>query len=74
MDDQDKELENLELQFPIQSGIAVGAAYAQAIAAGQKVMQVIDGGIWEVSKDGKRKIKDLEPEFHVGAGKSINIS
>ena len=73
MDDQEKTIEDLEQQFPMQSGKAIGAAYKRAIASGQTVMQVIDGGLWEVSKFGKRKIKDVEPEFHIGVGTRFKI-
>jgi hypothetical protein len=74
MEDREKQIDILEQQFPKQSGIALAAAYQHSIESGQKVLQVIEGQLWEVSKNERRIVKDVEPDIHIGAGTSFNIA
>lgn len=69
---KDIELDNLEQLIP---SLAVGAmhkAYLDTLSAGNSVLEVIDGAIYEVFADGsKKKIKDVAPCIKVDINKKI---
>jgi len=70
----DQEIQNLESKFPAASGAAFAAARAQALAAGQSVLQTQDGVILEVFPDGRRvSIKAIEQPTPVTPGSIITI-
>jgi len=74
MSDDEKNIRDLENQFPATSCEAFAAARRQALAAGQSVLQSDQGVIYEIFPDGTRKpLKNIEPPTPVVPGRKINI-
>jgi hypothetical protein len=74
MPDQEEEIVRLEEQFPALAGAAFAAARAEALAAGESVLQSEGGAIYEIFPDGTRKwVKDIEPPTRVVRGAKITI-
>ena len=70
----DQDIQKLENQFPAVSGSAFAAARAQALAAGQSVMESVQGIIYEVFPDGRRQqIKEIESPTAVAFGSKITL-
>ena len=71
---KDAELDNLEKLIPSLANGAMHKAYLDALSAGNSVLEVIDGAIYEVFADGsKKKIKDVAPYIKVDINKKINL-
>jgi hypothetical protein len=69
---KDLELDNLEEFIPLLAKGAMQKAYLDTLASGDSVLEVIDGAIYEVFADGKkRKIKDVPPSLHVEINSKI---
>lgn len=74
MRDQENEIQRLENQFPLVSGLAFAAARAQVLASGQSVLQSEGGFIYEVFPDGRRVVfKQIEPPTTVTPGSQFAI-
>jgi hypothetical protein len=72
MADQERQILQLESQFPAASGSAFAAAREQVLASGQSVLQSEQGFIYEVFPDGRRLVvKQIEPPTPVVAGCKI---
>jgi len=57
---KDIELDNLEKLIPSLANGAMHKAYLDALSAGNSVLEVIDGAIYEVFADGsKKRLKTL---------------
>jgi hypothetical protein len=70
----DKEIDELESQFPALAGKAFAAARDRVLAAGLSVLQSKDGVIYEVFPDGRRvPVKRIEPPTHFASGKIFTI-
>ena len=70
----EKDIANLENQFPPASGSAFATAREQVLASGQSVLQSEDGSIYEVFPDGtKRWVKNIEAPTPVAPGSKIEI-
>jgi len=68
------EIERLENEFPMVSGIAFAEARQKVLDSGQSVLQVEDGVIYEVFPDGKRVIrKKIAAPTTVDSGMKIII-
>ena len=75
MADQEKDIVELENQFPSASDSAFAGARQHVLASGQSVLQSEDGCIYEVFPDGtKRLIKKIEPPLPVVRGRKITIA
>lgn len=62
MPDAEKEIEELEAQFPTVTGAAFAEARRQVLASGQSVLQVEDAAIYRVFPDGRKElVKPIEP-------------
>ena len=62
MNQAEKEITQLEAEFPAMSGKAFSDARKEALSAGLSVYQAEAGFIYEVFPDGKRHIvKEIEP-------------
>jgi hypothetical protein len=57
-----------EEEFPKIAHMAFKAAFDTAISSGQKVLVAGSGELIELSPEGRRKIKDLEPDTYIGKG------
>jgi hypothetical protein len=69
---KDEELDNLEQLIPSLANGAMHKAYLDTLSAGNSVLEVIDGAIYEVFADGsKKKIKDVAPYIKVDINKKI---
>lgn len=69
---KDAELDNLEKLIPSLANGAMYKAYLDTLSAGNSVLEVIDGAIYEVFADGsKKKIKDVAPYIKVDINKKI---
>ena len=69
MTDQENTIRNLESQFPAMSGVVFTEASRQMLAAGQSVLQTVQGVIYEFFPDGTRRhVKDIEPPTPVSLG------
>lgn len=74
MSEAESQLRCLENTFPAMSGVAFAVARAEALAAGQSVMEAEGGVIYEIFPDGKRQvIKQIEPPTPVKRGRKILI-
>jgi hypothetical protein len=74
MADSESNIEILESQFPLLSGVAFHAARRQALESGLSVLQSEDGFIYEIFPDGtRRKVKEIEPPTSVRSGSKITI-
>jgi len=72
--EEEKNIRELETQFPQLSGSAFMAAREQTLASGQSVMQSDRGVIYEVFRDGTRKrVKEIEPSTPVVLGSKITL-
>ena len=70
----EKDIANLENQFPPASGSAFATAREQVLASGQSVLQSEDGSIYEVFPDGtKRWVENIEAPTPVAPGSKIEI-
>ena len=58
----DRDIQQLESEFPAVSGQAFAAARQKVLASGQSVLQAEDGVIYRVQPDGrKEKVKKIQP-------------
>ena len=57
-----------EEEFPKIAHVAFKAAFDAAISSGQKILVAESGELIELSPEGRRKIKDLEPDTYIGKG------
>lgn len=74
MPDQESEIERLESEFPLVSGLAFATARARVLASGQSVLQAEGGFIYEVFPDGRRRrVKQIEPPTPVVPGTKITF-
>jgi hypothetical protein len=74
MTDPEQTLDFLEQQIPSLSGAAVGVAYVQALASGQKVLVSGDGGLYQAFPDGTRTlVKKLDKPLSVPVGTKVKI-
>jgi hypothetical protein len=74
MQDQEKDIELLENEFPALSSSAFAAARERVLASGQSVLQSENGFIYEVFPDGRRILrKTIEPPIFVVPGQKIII-
>jgi hypothetical protein len=74
MSDEEKNIRELESQFPMLSGVTFATARKQALASGQSVWQSDRGVIYEVFPDGtRRRVKEIEPPMPVVPGSKITI-
>jgi hypothetical protein len=74
MTDTEKRIEQLEQQIPSLSAAAVGKAYRQALAAGQRVLVSGNDGIYEISPDGTKKfVKAAGRPLSVPVGTRVRI-
>ena len=74
MSDEEKNIRELELQFPLLSGTAFMAARQQTLASGQSVLQSEQGVLYEVFPDGTRKVvKKIEPPTPIQTGTKVAI-
>lgn len=72
--DNEERISRKEAQIPRLAKLAVKKAYFRALNAGQKVLVVDAGVLYEVSKEGRRRVKSLRPPVPVKAGKIIKLS
>lgn len=69
MNDDEKQIEKLEAEFPALAGLAFSRAREEALAAGLSVIESHDGVIYEVFPDGSRiERKRIEPPVNVKKG------
>jgi len=69
---KDEEIDNLEQLIPTLAVGAMHKAYLDNLSAGNSVLEVIDGAIYEVFADGtKKKIKDVATYIKVDMNKKI---
>ena len=74
MADQEKDILQLESEFPAVSGQAFAAARARVLANGQSVLQSEKGFIYEVFPDGRRVfVKQIEPPTLVEPGSKFSL-
>jgi hypothetical protein len=74
MTDSEQSLDYLEQQIPSLSGAALGVAYWQALASGQKVLVSGEGGLYQVFPDGTRQlVKPLAKPLSVPVGTRVKI-
>jgi hypothetical protein len=74
MSDEEKNIRELELQFPLLSGTAFMAARQQTLASGQSVLQSEQGALYEVFPDGtRRRLKEIEPATPIAPGSRITL-
>ncbi|MFN9870636.1 MAG: hypothetical protein ACK55E_04260 [Cyanobacteriota bacterium] len=74
MSEQERQLQDLERQFPLASGEAFAAARAQVLASGQSVLQTEGGFLVRVFPDGrKQRLKPVEPPTPVKPGTTFTI-
>lgn len=74
MTDSEERIEHLEQQIPSLSAIAVGTAYREALAAGQRVLVSGNDGIYEVGPNGTRKfVKATGRPLSVPVGTRVRI-
>jgi hypothetical protein len=70
----DKDIQQLESQFPAVSGSAFAAARQKVLESGQSVLQSENGIIYEVFPDGCRKeVKKIEPPTQFVAGSVFTL-
>ena len=74
MTDNEDRIEHLEQQIPSLSAVAVGTAYRQALAAGQRVLVSGNGGIYEIGLGGTKKfVKATGRPLSVPVGTRVRI-
>jgi hypothetical protein len=74
MPDQERDIQELESQFPTASGLAFAAARAKVLASGQSVLQSEDGFIVRVFPDGrKQRLQPVEAPTLVTPGTTFTI-
>jgi len=74
MSEQEINIVRLENEFPAISDLAFASARANALAAGQSVLQSEGGPIYEVFPDGRRIfVKQIEPPTQVQPGSKFII-
>lgn len=71
--DQEASIRRKEAQIPRLAKQAVKDAFSRAVSAGQKVLVADKGVLYEVTKDGRRAVKQLAPAVKVKAGRVIKI-
>ncbi|MGM0623409.1 MAG: hypothetical protein ACQESH_05240 [Campylobacterota bacterium] len=72
---KEKEIQYLEEFIPHLAQGATKKAYLESLAKGQSVLEVIDGAIYEVFSDGrKRKIKDIDPAIVIDTTHKIELT
>ena len=70
----EKQIEQLESEFPVASGVAFSRAYKDALASGLTVVVSDNGSIFEVSPDGQRRlIKTIVPPTPAEPGQKYQI-
>jgi hypothetical protein len=63
-----------EAKFPSLSGIAFSQAYQETLNAGLSVYVSIEGFIYEITPEGKRrKIKDIDDPIPANPGTKISL-
>ena len=72
--DNEERIRRKEAQIPRLAKLAVKKAYTRALNAGQKVLVVDEGVLYEVSKAGRRRVKRLRPPVPVQVGQIIKLS
>lgn len=71
---RDKDIQELESQFPVVSGQAFAHARDLVLASGQSVLQTEDRFIIEVFPDGQKKtVKQIEPPIYLAPGSKFTI-
>jgi hypothetical protein len=74
MTERDAKIDYLEQAIPELAGAAVTQAYYASLAAGNDVMVVENGAIYEVSPDGSRTyVKAVEPSVRVEPGATLTF-
>ena len=74
MSDEERNIENLESEFPALSGSAFAAACRQTLDSGQSVLQSDQGVIYEVFPDGSRRpVKKIELPTSIVPGTRMKI-
>ena len=74
MADNESNIEILESQFPLLSGLAFHTARKQTLESGLSVLQSEDGIIYEIFPNGsRRRVKEIEPPTSVVSGFKITI-
>lgn len=69
MPSNEEALQYLEQHIPELAQSAVTQAYWASLAAGNSVMESVDGVIYEVFPDGsRREVKHIQPPIPVAAG------
>ncbi|HYW10060.1 MAG TPA: hypothetical protein VE913_24045 [Longimicrobium sp.] len=69
MTDRDAKIDYLEQHIPELASAAVTQAYWASLAAGNHVLVIEDGAIYQISPDGTRTfVKDTEPSTPVAIG------
>jgi len=74
MSDQEKQIEQLEMQFVAASGKAFAEARCAALASGLSVVEAQEGKLYEVFPDGTRRfLKDVAPPVTMKRGQKVAI-
>lgn len=74
MSDEERALEELELELPRKAGAAFAQAYREALAAGYSVVVADTGGLYEVFPNGERRfLKAIEMPTPMKAGQPLSI-
>jgi hypothetical protein len=74
MSEQEKRLNQLEMEFPASAGDAFAGARARALAAGHAVVEADDGALYEVFADGTRKfLKKIKPAVPARRGARFSL-
>ncbi len=70
----EKEIQNLEEQFPYIAEASARQAYWEALSSGSSVLVVENGDVVEVFPDGRRKIiEKVEPDIFIKKGTKFEI-
>jgi hypothetical protein len=71
---QDQEIDNLEKMIPLLASGAVTKAYLDSLSAGNVVLEVQEGILYEVYPSGtKKKIKDVPVLIEVDMNKKVYL-
>lgn len=74
MADSDEQIERLENEFPLCSGVAFYNARKRVLASGQSVLQTEEDNLFEVFPDGRKVfVKQIEPPIKVQLGRKISL-
>lgn len=74
MTESERQIQVLENEFPMLSGIAFGEARRAVIAHGLTICDSEAGALYTVYPDGRRiKIRDIAPAVPVRAGQKVQI-